>query len=110
MRGSVRTPCSTRSAVRQSAAESRVVAEALGEAPRPDRLRALLEEAAAGLRAHPRDEKLFRALEATYFKPAPTQEAAADRLGLPYSTYRRHLTTGVRRVTEWLWARELHGE
>jgi hypothetical protein len=37
------------------------------------------------------------------------QEAAAERLGLPFSTYRRHLTTGVERVTGWLWQRELHG-
>jgi hypothetical protein len=38
--------------------ESRVVAEAPGDEPRPDRLCALLEEAATGLTAHPRDEKL----------------------------------------------------
>ena len=38
---------------------------------------------------------------------APKQEAAANRLGLPYSTYRRHLTASVDRLTEWLWKQEL---
>jgi hypothetical protein len=85
---------------------SRVVSD--GDAA-PGRLRALLDEAAATLRDHPRDEKLHRALDATYLRPAPTQEAAAERLGLPFSTYRRHLTSGVERVVAYLWERELHG-
>jgi len=85
---------------------SRVVSDG-GAAP--ERLRELLQQAAATLRDHPRDEKLYRALEATYLRPAPTQEAAAERLGLPFSTYRRHLTGGVERVSAWLWERELHG-
>ena len=87
---------------------SRVVREA-GADPTTEQLRNLLGEAAATLRDHPRDEKLYRALEATYLRPAPTQEAAAERLGLPFSTYRRHLTAGVERVAASLWERELHG-
>ncbi len=59
------------------------------------------------LRDDPRTEKLYRALELTYLKPAPTQEIAADRLGLPFSTYRRHLTNAVRHVTERLWDLEV---
>ena len=50
---------------------------------------------------------LVRALERTYLRPAPTQEAAAELLGLPFSTYRGHLTRGVERVVDWLWRREL---
>ena len=69
----------------------------------------LLEQAVASLRADPRDAKLARALERTYLRPAPTQEAAAEVLGLPFSTYRRHLTRGVERVVDWLWHRELYG-
>jgi hypothetical protein len=88
---------------------SRVVCEGDGGVPAVERLRALLDEAASTLTGHPRDEKLHRALEATYLRPAPTQEAAAERLGLPFSTYRRHLTAGVERVAGWLWERELHG-
>ena len=45
----------------------------------------------------------------TYLEPAATQELAAERLGLPFSSYRRHLTTGIARVTAALWNRELHG-
>jgi len=39
----------------------------------------------------------------------PTQEAAAELLDLPFSTYRYHLTNGIKRITEWLWQRELYG-
>jgi hypothetical protein len=75
----------------------------------PDALLTLVEEAVGALRAAPRDARLVRALERTYQRPAPTQEAAAELLGLPFSTYRGHLTRGVDRVVEWLWQRELYG-
>jgi hypothetical protein len=45
----------------------------------------------------------------TYLRPAATQEAAADALGLPFSTYRGHLARGIERVIDWLWQRELYG-
>ena len=72
-------------------------------------LRALLAETAKALFAGERDQRLYHVLDLTYLNPAPKQEAAASRLGLPYSTYRRHLTTGVDRLTEWLWKQELEG-
>ena len=68
-----------------------------------------MREAVGELRDEPRDERLFRALDRTYLRPAPTQEAAAELLGLPFSTYRGHLTRGVERVVERLWQRELAG-
>jgi hypothetical protein len=68
-----------------------------------------LHEAVDALRDDRRDEKLARALECTYLRPAPTQEAAAELLGLPFSTYRGHLTRGQQRVVDWLWQRELYG-
>ncbi|HEY8474208.1 MAG TPA: ATP-binding protein [Natronosporangium sp.] len=77
--------------------------------PGPDDLRRVLREAAETLRGNPRDEKLYRAVHRTYLEPAATQELAAERLGLPFSTYRRHLTAGVDRIAEWLWQRELSG-
>ena len=86
---------------------TRVVRERRAELPAPEALRELLYEAVAALRADPRGEKLVRALERTYLRPAPTQEAAADLLGLPFSTYRGHLTRGLERVVDWLWRREL---
>ena len=70
-------------------------------------LRLLLKETASKLQSNPRDEKLYRALEHTYFHPAPTQEIAAEQLDLPFSTYRRHLTAGTQRLTEMLWQQEI---
>jgi hypothetical protein len=72
-------------------------------------LRQLIEETVAALASDPRDAKLARALERTYVKPAATQEAAAELLGLPFSTYRGHLTRGIERVADRLWQRELYG-
>jgi TolB-like protein/Flp pilus assembly protein TadD len=69
-------------------------------------LQALLSKTADQLFASPRDEKLRRVIELTYFRPAPKQEAAADRLGLAFGTYRRHLTTSLTRLAAWLWDRE----
>ena len=60
-------------------------------------------------REHPRDDKLWRAVERTYVRPAATQERAAAALGLPFSTYRRHLTQGVNRVVARLWDQEVYG-
>jgi hypothetical protein len=45
-------------------------------------------------------------LHHTYLQPAPTQADAADLLRLPMSTYRRHLATGIERITQMLWQRE----
>lgn len=88
---------------------ARVVRESGAGSPAPDTLRELVEQAVHALGTDPRDAKLVRALERTYLRPAPTQEAAAELLGLPFSTYRGHLTRGVERVVDWLWQRELYG-
>jgi hypothetical protein len=88
---------------------SRVVRDRAGDGPELEALRDLLEEAAASLRVDPRDQKLERALARTYLRPAQTQELAAEALGLPFSTYRRHLTGAVARVADWLWQREIYG-
>ena len=88
---------------------TRVVRERTAERPAHEALRELLDEAVDALRADRRGEKLVRALDRTYLRPAPTQEAAAELLDLPFSTYRGHLTRGVERVVDWLWQRELDG-
>ena len=72
-------------------------------------LEELLRTVVGRLGEHPRDDKLVRAVERTYIEPAPTQEAAAARLGLPFSTYRRHLNKGVERIVTWLWDQEVYG-
>ena len=73
-------------------------------------LERLVGAAVETLGEHPRDDKLWRAVERTYVRPAATQERAAAALGLPFSTYRRHLTQGVDRVVAWLWDQEIYGE
>jgi hypothetical protein len=79
------------------------------EQPSATTLEALVCAAVEALRQHPRDDKLWRAVERTYVRPAATQERAAAALGLPFSTYRRHLTQGVDRVVAWLWDQEIYG-
>jgi hypothetical protein len=77
--------------------------------PGPADVVAVLREAVTSLREDPRDDKLLRAVERTYVRGAATQEAAAAALGLPFSTYRRHLHQGVTRVAAWCWEREVYG-
>lgn len=80
-----------------------------GSEPDAAVLQDLLGDAVATLGGNPRDEKLRRALDRTYLRPAATQERAAEVLGLPFSTYRRHLGHGVERVVAWLWDGEVYG-
>jgi hypothetical protein len=75
----------------------------LDESAGPLDLKALLSETVSTLFGNPRDEKLRRVIELTYFQPAPKQEVVADRLSLSFGTYRRHLTTGRERLVRWLW-------
>jgi AAA ATPase domain len=90
---------------------TRLVAErAVGGRAAGEVLETLLREAAAALADHPRDDKLLRAVDRTYVHAAATQESAAAVLGLPFSTYRRHLAQGVDRIVAWLWDREVYGQ
>ena len=70
-------------------------------------LRATLEYAAARLADEPRGEVLSAVVRRTYLRPARSQEAAAEVLGLPFSTYRRHLTRALERITDLCWAIEI---
>lgn len=73
---------------------------------RTERLRTVLLTAARNLDHNPQDRKLRAALEATFFDPAATQEQAAERLDLPFNTYRYRLANGVRRIVDLLWGQE----
>ena len=73
-------------------------------------LERLLRDAASAMAGDARDDRLFRALDRTYLRASRTQEAAAAALGLPFSTYRRHLRQGLDRVVDSLWRRELGRE
>ena len=70
-------------------------------------LRSLLKEAAEQLRESPKENKFYRAVYHTYIQPAPTQEQAAELLDVPFSSYRRHLKSGMARVGEILWQVEV---
>lgn len=75
-----------------------------------DRVAALQEAvraAAAVVQASPRDARGYRAVHRAYLAPASTLERAAESLGLPSSTFRRHLAQGVGRVCDLLWQEEL---
>ncbi|RSM73253.1 hypothetical protein DMB66_04345 [Actinoplanes sp. ATCC 53533] len=76
-------------------------------ADRADRLRNAVEQAVDALRAGPRLEKLHRVLAVTFFHGAPTQEAAAERIGIPFGTYRHRLAAGMDLVIDDLWRREM---
>ncbi|MFB6232240.1 MAG: ATP-binding protein [Salinibacter sp.] len=90
---------------------SRVVSDEVGDddgkPARIDALQTLLEETTEDLARDPRDEKYHKAVHRTYVQPAPTQEKAAEQLGVPFSTFRRHLNRGVERITEILWDEEI---
>jgi AAA ATPase domain len=92
--------------------ESRLPTAPVGAVPGPEVrlgvLREVLDEALATLQASPRDARGFRALRRTYLAPARSQEVAAEVLGLPSSTYRRHLSAGLQALTDILWEQELH--
>lgn len=87
-----------------------LVAHAGQKVASPQALRSLLVKTAGALFADDRDKKFLRVLELTYFNPASKQEAAAQRLSLSFSTYRRHLALAVGRLIEWLWQRELQAQ
>ena len=105
-------------------AHAAAVRSALHDLQRPDRLAAnplvgtRLAADAAGLRTgieaavqrladEPKGDQLRAVLHRTFVRPAPTQEAAAEVLGLPFSTYRRHLGKAIDQLTEFLWAVEI---
>ena len=76
-------------------------------ATQADQLRAVIEEAIEQLAQEPKGDLLSAVLTRTYVRAAPTQEAAAEVLGLPFSTYRRHLARALEQLTDLLWAVEI---
>jgi hypothetical protein len=92
---------------------SRVVIERAGadagDSARSAALRSLLKEAAEQMRESPKENKFYRAVYHTYIQPAATQEQAAELLDVPFSSYRRHLKSGVTRIGEMLWQAEVSG-
>ena len=73
----------------------------------PQALRRTIERAIDALGRRPRGAGLRRVLDRTFVHAAPTQEAAAEVLDLPFSTYRRHLSAALSELTDLLWAVEI---
>lgn len=91
--------------------ETRLVRERTGASAsvqaRVGRLRACLDAALDALQSAVGRQKHARAVQAKYGRNAPSQEAAAETLGVPLSSFRRHLKSGVEFIVEYLWQREL---
>ncbi|GAB2658930.1 AAA family ATPase [Kribbella swartbergensis] len=86
---------------------SALVLERAQDGDATEQLAALVRRTVERLADDERDHKLYRVLDRTYLRPAPTQERAAELLDLPLSTYKRHLSRGVERVIADLWHQEL---
>jgi hypothetical protein len=68
-----------------------------------------VQQAVDQLAQAPRLDVAARAIVRTFLRPAGSQDRAAEMLGLPFSTYRRHLANGLERLEALLWDWELHG-
>lgn len=77
-------------------------------APDPiDGLAATLTESIRALANERGGAEHERVLTRTFLKAAPSQVVAAEVLGLPFSTYRRHLAQAQERLIEVLWSIEI---
>jgi hypothetical protein len=88
---------------------ARCVAGGSGDPASPAAIQRTMREVVDALKSNPRDAKLHRAIWLTYFEPLATQEAVAERLGLPFSTYRHHLGRAIDHVADALWRLERLG-
>jgi hypothetical protein len=75
--------------------------------PTAAQLRATIETAVECLGNEARSDQLRAVLNRTYLRAAPTQEAAAEVLHLPLSTYRRYLAKALEQLTDLLWTVEI---
>jgi len=84
---------------------SRLVSGRTGE--QGARLRQAILAGIDRIGGQPRTASLPRVLDRTFVHAAPSQEAAAAVLDLPFSTYRRHLAKAVDALTDVLWSVEI---
>ena len=91
--------------------QSRLITDQTGatatDVGRIDALQTILKEACAALEDSPRQAKFYRAIYHTFLHPASTQEQAAELMDVPFSTFRRHLKSGIEQIVENLWHREI---
>ncbi len=100
-----------RALARNPLLETRLVCGDVGrEASTPERvahLRTQLDAACTALREAVGQDKQARAVTAAYGRGAPSQEAAAEALSVPLSSFRRHLKRGSEFVVQHLWEKEV---
>jgi hypothetical protein len=109
VRDALRAACRPAELAGSPLLRSRLLARPGAEATAAD-LRAVLERGIAATAANPATARYAAVVEVTHLRRDTTQEAAAARLDLPFSTYRRHLRAGTEALAAVLWEWELHGE
>jgi hypothetical protein len=87
----------------------RLLVDRTGSADLVTDVRDLLKGGIQQLGREPANARFHRAAVVTYLQGAPSQAAAAARLGLPFGTYRRHLTGAIELLCERLWYAEIFG-
>ncbi|MDW8061038.1 MAG: hypothetical protein RMK01_13315 [Thermomicrobium sp.] len=76
---------------------------------RIDLLRHLLDQAIAALGLRPQYRRWQLVAESAYLRPTESQERMAERLGIPFSSYRRYLKAATEWIGEYLWQSEISG-
>ncbi len=94
--------------------ESRMVRRGSGltanERQRIEVLRAILAQVVGELGQRPQYRRWQQVVESVYFRPLESQERMAERLGIPFSTYRRYLKNATSWIAEFCWQLEVSGE
>jgi len=78
-----------------------------GERQRIEVLRKVLEHAIAELGLRPQYRRWQQVGESAYLRPTESLERMAERLGIPFSTYRRYLKAATEWIAEYLWQLEV---
>lgn len=87
--------------------KSAIVKVAQAQQEEPDAaLRRIIEQTSFELATHPKHGRFFKTVTLTYLRPAGSQELAAERLGLPFGTYRYQLRTAIDKLADALWRQE----
>lgn len=67
----------------------------------------MLERAIYELGLRPQYRRWQAVAESAYLHPVESQERMAERLGIPFSSYRRHLKSATEWITDFLWQFEV---
>mgnify|MGYP001367672927 FL=1 len=85
----------------------RMAGPGASEGQRIQVLRRMLERAICELGLRPQYRRWQAVAESAYLHPVESQERMAERLGIPFSSYRRHLKSATEWITDFLWQLEI---